>query len=74
MWEVIRSLRHAPGRGMQRIERLAEEFDLPAGRIQLATDFYSAFPSESGARIEADNEAADRVRHLISRRERLLSP
>lgn len=73
VWEVVRDLRHAPGRGMKRVENLAEETDLPVERIRLAVDFYSAHPDEIDGFIEADEEAAERVRRLIDQRERLLS-
>jgi hypothetical protein len=73
VWEVIRDLRHAPGRGMKRVENVAEETDLPVERIRLAADFYAAFPDEIDTFIEADEQAAERVRRVIDQRERLLS-
>ncbi len=73
VWEVIRDLRHAPGRGMGRITHLAEETALPIARIRLAADFYSSYPDEIDARIEADEQAAERVRRLVDQRDRLLS-
>lgn len=73
IWEVIRDLRHAPGRGMKRIERLATESGLSASRIRLATDFYAEFPDEIDTRIAADEQASERVRRHQDKRERLLS-
>ena len=73
VWEVIRDLRHWPGRGMERVERLAEDIDLPVGLVSLAADFYSAFPDEIDARIEANEQAAEEVRRRIEQRENLLS-
>ena len=55
MWEVISDLRRGPGRGMERVERLADEVDLPVRLVRLATDFYCAFPDEIDARIEANS-------------------
>ena len=73
VWEIIRDLRHAPGRGMTRITHLAEEAALPSARIRLAADFYAAYPDEIDARIEADEQAAERARRLVEKRDRLLS-
>jgi len=73
IWEVVRDLRHAPGRGMKRVEHLAQEIGLTGERVQLATDFYAEYPDEVDALIEADERAAKRVRRLIKQREHLLS-
>lgn len=73
VWEIVRDLGHAPGRGVTRIAHLTEETGLPAARIRLAADFYAAFPHEIDTRIEADEQAAERVRQLVETRDRLLS-
>lgn len=73
VWEVIRDLRGWSGRGMERIERLAEELELPVSMVSLAADFYSSFPEEIDARIEANERAAEQVRRRIEQRENLLS-
>lgn len=74
VWEIIRDLRHTPGRGMQRIETLATEIGVPVERLRLATDFYAAHPVEIDRLIDLDEDAAQRARRLIDRREQLLSP
>ena len=58
---------------MKRVENLAAETGLLSARIRLAADFYSEHPQEIDRLIEADEEAAERTRRLISQRERLLS-
>lgn len=73
VWEVIRDLRHWPGRGMERVERLAEDLGLSVMLVMLATDFHSAFPDEIEARIEADERAAEQIRLQAQRRDALLS-
>jgi hypothetical protein len=73
VWELVRDLRHTPGRGMKRIETLAEQVGLSAAQVRLATDFYAEFPDDIDRLIEADEQAARRVRQLVERRERLLS-
>ena len=73
VWEVVRDLRRWPGRGMERVERLAEELGLPVSIVRLATDFYCAFPAEIDARIEADESAAEQIRRRTQRRDALLS-
>lgn len=74
LWEVVRDLAHAPGRGMDRVENLAAETGLPAASVLLAADFYAAFPEEIDALIDADERAAKEVRLQAGRREQLLSP
>jgi hypothetical protein len=73
VWEVIRDLRHTPGRGARRVAALADEIDLPPARIRLAADFYAAHPDEVDRLIALDEAAARRARQLIERREQLLS-
>lgn len=73
VWEVIRDLRGWPGRGMKRIEGIAEELDLPVSMVSLAADFYSAFPVEIDARIKANEQTAEQIRRRIEQRENLLS-
>ena len=74
LWEVVRDLAQAPGRGMDRVENLAAETGLPAASVLLAADFYAAFPEEIDALIDADERAAEEVRRQAGRREQLLSP
>ena len=63
VWEVARDLAHAPGQGMERVENVAAEVGLPVTSVLLAVDFYAAFPGEIDALIEADERAAEEVRH-----------
>ncbi len=74
IWEVIRSVRAAGGRGDKRLRAVAESTGLALSQVRLAVDFYAAHPDEIDRRIEADERAADRIRELIDRREHLLSP
>lgn len=73
VWEVVRAISTTTGRGEKRIQEVADTADLPAARVRLAIDFYTAFPDEIDARITADHAAAERVREAIVRREQLLS-
>ena len=74
VWEVIRDLQRAPGRGMERVEHLADEVGISLSLVTLATDFYCAYPEEIDARVEDDERAAEQIRHQAERREALLSP
>ena len=74
VWEVVRDLAAAPGRGMDRVENFAVETGLTAASVLLAADFYGSFPEEIDALIEADERAAEEVLHQARRREQLLSP
>ena len=74
VWEVIRDLQRAPGRGMERVEHLADELGISLSLVTLATDFYCAYPEEIDARVEDDERVAEQIRHQAERREALLSP
>ena len=74
VWELIRAVRTAEGRGEKRLQAVADATGLPVSQIRLAVDFYAAHPGEIDERIEADEREAERVRQRITRRERLLSP
>jgi hypothetical protein len=73
VWEIVRAVSQAKGRGEARLRTVAKEHDLPLGRARLAVEFYAAFPDEIDERIEADERAAARIREEITRRETLLS-
>jgi hypothetical protein len=73
VWEIVRDLRHTPGRGMKRIASLADQLGLTVTQVRLAADVYAEFPEDIDRLIEADEQAARRVRQLVERRERLLS-
>ena len=73
VWEVVRDLAAASGRGMERVENLAAETGLAEASVMLAADFYASFPQEIDALIEADERAAEEVRRQARQRERLLS-
>jgi hypothetical protein len=66
-------VRSAPGKGEQRLRRVAAEVRLGVEQVRLAVGFYAAYPEEIDLRIAADEEAARRAREVIDRRERLLS-
>ena len=74
VWEVVRDLAAAPGRGMDRVENVVAETGLTEASVLLAADFYASFPEEIDALIEADERAAEEVRRQARRREQLLSP
>jgi hypothetical protein len=73
VWEIIGALKHTRGQGEQRIVQLAEEIAVPPSVIRLAVDFYSAFPEDVDHRIALDQQAFDRMRELVHRRDELLS-
>lgn len=73
VWEVVRAVSQAKGRGEARLRTVADAHDLSLSRTRLAVEFYAAFPDEIDERIEADERAAERLRQEITRREQLLS-
>ena len=76
VWEIVRDLkRHGadPGAGGDPISVVAEETGLAPELIGLAADYYATFPDEIDDRIAADARAAEEMRALADRRERMLS-
>jgi len=78
VWEVIRDVRAAAGRGEARIRRVAADAGLAESQVRLAVDFYGAFPEAIDGRLDAEERgrrpgppgrhppgAAHRVRWLI---------
>ncbi|MGH9009973.1 MAG: ribbon-helix-helix protein, CopG family [Acidimicrobiia bacterium] len=71
VWEVIRDVRAASGRGATRISRVATGAGLTEAQVRLAVDHYAAFPAETDARLAIEERAAAELRELVARRERL---
>jgi hypothetical protein len=72
VWEVIRDVQAAPGRGESRIRRVAAGAGLSESQVRLAVDFYAAFPDEIDRRLAAEERAATELRQAVTRRERLI--
>jgi hypothetical protein len=73
VWEVVRDVRNASGKGERRLQAVARDADLSPSQVRLAVDFYTAYPDEIDDRLGADETAAERVREQIEIRERLLN-
>lgn len=73
IWEIIRDVKHARGRGQTRVSHVARDAGLDESDVRLAVDFYAAFPDEVDARLALDERTAARVRQRIARRDELLS-
>ena len=71
VWEVVRDVRAAPGRGQAKVRRVAADAALSESQVRLAVDYYAAFPAEIDARLDTEERAAAQLRELVSRRERL---
>lgn len=76
VWEIVRDLkRHGAGADSadDQIHLVAEETGLAPELIGLAADYYATFPDEIDDRIAADVRAAEELRALADRRQRMLS-
>jgi hypothetical protein len=71
VWEVIRDVRAASGRGEAKIRRVAADAGLATSQVRLAVDYYAAFPAEIDARLATEERSAAQLRELVARRERL---
>lgn len=72
VWEIVRDLRRHSAED-DPIRLVAEETGLARELIDLAADYYVLFPDEIDSRIAADAKAAEELRALADRRQRLLS-
>lgn len=74
VWEIVRDLkRHGADPDSGPLSVVAEETGLAPELIGLAADYYATFPDEVDDRIAADVRAAEELRALADRRERMLS-
>lgn len=73
VWEIILSLRHAPGGAARKVAEVAKQLEIPAPLIKLALDFATEFPAEIEDRIAMNEAAAEHVRQLTETRARLLA-
>ena len=72
VWEIVRDLKRHGADG-DPISAVAEETGLTPKLIDLAADYYATFPAEIDDRIAADVRAAEELRALADRRQRMLS-
>ena len=72
VWEIVRDLKRH-GADDDPISAVAEETGLAPKLIDLAADYYATFPAEIDDRIAADVRAAEELRALADRRQRMLS-
>ncbi|MYD33322.1 MAG: CopG family transcriptional regulator [Acidimicrobiales bacterium] len=76
VWEIVRDLkRHGtdPDSDADPVHLVASETGLAPELVGLAADYYATFPDEIDDRIAADTRAAEEMRALADRRERMLS-
>jgi hypothetical protein len=71
IWEVVRDVRGAAGRGEAKLRRVAADAGLSEPQVRLAVDYYAAFPDGVDARLAVEDRAAAELRELVARRERL---
>lgn len=73
VWELVRAVQRGAGEGEHRLRQVADELGIPLAHVNLAVDFYVAFPEEIDERIAADQRAASRLHEILQRRDRLIS-
>lgn len=71
--EVVSLLRTLDARGDAAVHEAAEWLHLPVTQIQVALDYFGAFPTEIEDEIAADEQAAEDVRRALETRGRLLA-
>lgn len=73
VWEVVSALRHTTGTAEERVETLAEQFDLHPRHIRIAVDFAATHRDDIDAEVAANDEAAEQARTLAERRADLMA-
>ncbi len=66
VWEIARDLRAAAGKGAtDPIEAVVRISGLDRSAVELAASYYAAYPADIDERIQLDEEAAERLRHVL---------
>jgi hypothetical protein len=66
VWEIARDLRAAAAEGAtDPIEAVAHVSGLDRSAVELAASYYAAYPGDIDERIQLDEEAAERLRHIL---------
>jgi len=67
VWEIVRDLKGVVGEGStDPIEAVARVSDLDRGIVELAASYYAAYPDDIDERIRMNEQAAERLRHVLS--------
>ncbi|HVA20241.1 MAG TPA: hypothetical protein VMU55_08705 [Solirubrobacteraceae bacterium] len=66
VWEIARDLKGAAGEGAaDPIEAVARVSGLDRGTVELAARYYAAYPDDIDERIRINDQAAERLRHVL---------
>jgi hypothetical protein len=66
VWEIARDLKAAAGEGAtDPIEAVARISGVDRSAVELAASYYAAYPGDIDDRIKLDEEAAERLRHVL---------
>ncbi len=66
VWEIARDLKAAAGEGTtDPIEAVVHISGLDRRAVELAASYYAAYPADIDERIQLDEEAAERLRHML---------
>ncbi len=66
VWEIARDLKAAAGEGAtDPIEAVARISGLDRSAVELAASYYAAYPAGIDERIQMDERAAERLRHIL---------
>jgi hypothetical protein len=66
VWEIARDLKGVAGEGAtDPIEAVARISGLDRGIVELAASYYAAYPDDIDERIRMNEQAAERLRHVL---------
>jgi hypothetical protein len=66
IWEIVRDLKAASEEGVaDPIRSVAHIGGLDRSAVELAANYYAAYPDDIDERIRANEQAAERLRHVL---------
>lgn len=73
VWEVVSALRHTSGGDEERVQVLAEQFELHPRHIRTALDFAADHRADIDRQVAENEAAAERARQVAERRADLMA-
>ena len=66
VWEIVRDLKGVVGEGEKDpIDTVASVSGLDRSMVELAASYYAAYPDDIDERIRTNEQAAERLRHVL---------
>lgn len=73
VWEIASAVRHTAGTDEERVDDLAEQFELHPRHVRVAIDYAAAHREVIDAEVAANDAAAEQARELAQQRADLMA-